>query len=117
MNKFYCLFVIFVIGILLYILFFRSIREGLSHQSEMYEISILYNTKGFSPKTIDINVGDTVMWTNEDRINHTVTHRNGKFDSGSMSQGEAFFFTFLQTGIYNYYCSIHPKIKGIINVT
>ena len=66
----------------------------------------------FSPATITINVGDTVRWTNNGAIVHSTTSgtsptADGKWDSGLLSNGQSFSFTFTQAGTYSYFCSIH----------
>ena len=41
----------------------------------------------FSPRTLTINVGDRVTWTNSDQVAHTATANNGAFDTGLIDQG------------------------------
>ena len=60
----------------------------------------------FSPSSITINVGDTIVWTNYDSASHTVTSNDGTFDSGSISNGNTFSFTFTSAGTFNYYCCL-----------
>ncbi len=66
----------------------------------------------FTPKTITINVGDTVTWTNEGQANHTVTASEGSFDSGNLTPGATFSHTFDKAGTYAYYCKYHGKPDG-----
>ena len=77
--------------------------------------------KGFAygPETITVTKGTTVTWTNEDSAPHTVTTTNAPvaFDSGKMNQGEQFSQTFDTAGTYEYYCSIHPNMRGKVIVT
>ena len=44
----------------------------------------------FVPADITINVGDTVIWTKEDSIAHTVTSEDASFDSGRLGQGQSY---------------------------
>jgi plastocyanin len=78
---------------------------------------ILIQSNSFSPDNLSIKVGDTVTWTNKDSYNHTVTAKNGEFDSGNMASGGTFSFTFSKEGTYEYICGIHTFMKGTINVT
>ena len=39
----------------------------------------------FSPRTVEIRVGDTVTWTNRDTVAHTATAQNGSFDTGLLA--------------------------------
>jgi plastocyanin len=70
----------------------------------------------FQPATIRVKVGTTVTWTQQDSIPHTVTSRTGLFDSGSLSLGETFEYTFDELGTYEYYCTIHPSMTGRVIV-
>ncbi len=75
--------------------------------------------KGFSfqPDSITVPVGTTVTWVNGDQVSHTVTSNDGKFDSAAIENGGEFNFTFSEPGTYNYYCKIHPSMKGVVAVT
>jgi plastocyanin len=70
----------------------------------------------FDPQTITVNAGDSVTWTNEDSVSHTVVADNGEFESGQLGQGETFSFTFASVGTYPYTCTIHPGMKGTVIV-
>jgi plastocyanin len=68
----------------------------------------------YSPQTLTINSGDTVIWTNSDNVNHTVT--GGILDSPLFGAGESFKFTFTTKGTYDYICTPHPYMKGSVIV-
>ena len=71
----------------------------------------------FSPSTLTINVGDTVIWTNQDSISHTITSDSGtELNSLQLSNGQTYSHTFNTAGTYNYHCSVHPTMKGTIVV-
>ncbi|GBD09922.1 Plastocyanin [Candidatus Thermoflexus japonica] len=67
-------------------------------------------------------MGTTVEWINqEESASHTVTsgapdNPSGVFDSGRLRPGDSFRFTFHQPGTYEYFCSIHPRMRGRIIV-
>ena len=71
---------------------------------------------------IQIVVGDTVVWKNAGSVDHTVvsgtpkTGLDNKFDSGIIHSGNKFSYTFLETGKYPYYCSLHPWKTGMVDV-
>jgi plastocyanin len=73
----------------------------------------------FSPAALTVNVGDTVTWTNMDTAPHTVTVTSGpvKFNSGNLSTGQSFSYTFTTAGTYSYYCAVHPDMvaKVVVN--
>jgi plastocyanin len=71
----------------------------------------------FSPADIEVQVGDKITWTNDDAAPHTVTATSGAdFDSGSLAQGASFSFEAKKAGTIDYFCSIHPSMKGTITV-
>lgn len=81
----------------------------------MMEMS-MKNTR-FSRPDETMVVGTTMRWTNDDSVNHTVTADDGKFDSGNLSKGDTFSYTFNEPGTYTYKCSIHPsQMQGTITV-
>ena len=61
----------------------------------------------FDPKTIEIEAGDTVTWTNDDNFTHTV-EVDGQEDH-EVGQGESFSITFDTPGTYHYVCTLHSK--------
>lgn len=77
----------------------------------------------YVPRTITINTGDKVTWINTNVEAHTVTSGSensadkGKlFDSGILNANQTFEHTFNKGGVYNYYCTIHPIMTGVVNV-
>jgi plastocyanin len=68
----------------------------------------------FEPASIDVAGGDTVTWTNDGSVPHTVT---GEFaDSGVLEPGQTFSHTFAADGAFDYVCAIHPDMAGIVMV-
>ncbi len=77
------------------------------------------NSPGYLPKTITVVVGvnNTVVWTNDDSVFHTVTATDGSFNSGTIFSGQTWSHTFTQPGTYSYYfCQYHPWMKGTVIV-
>jgi plastocyanin len=70
----------------------------------------------FVPATITIPVGTTVTWFNKDSVAHTVSSRADVFDSGNLSGGATFSYTFDQKGSFEYYCKLHPSMRGKVIV-
>ena len=70
----------------------------------------------YQPNEIEVEVGTTVTWTNEDSFAHTVTSQEAGFDSGNIGAGEEFSHTFNQTGTFDYTCTIHPSMQGTVVV-
>jgi plastocyanin len=70
----------------------------------------------FTPATITVAAGTTIMWTNKDGVAHTVTSDTGLFNSGSMSDGATFSQTFNTAGNFPYHCAVHPGMKATVVV-
>ena len=66
----------------------------------------------FAPKEIHIAPGQTVTWTNDDPLQHTVTADDGSFDSGLIDQGGTFTQEFDTPGTYQYFCQPHGGPGG-----
>lgn len=75
----------------------------------------------FIPPKIEISVGTTVVWTNNDSVAHTVTHRakpeDQVFASPMLAPGDSFSFTFEHPGTYAYFCLPHPFMTGTVVVS
>jgi plastocyanin len=70
----------------------------------------------FDPKALTVKVGQTVTWTNDDDIPHTVVATDKSFRSKVLDTGQSFSFTFTKPGAVAYFCSIHPMMTGKIMV-
>jgi plastocyanin len=76
----------------------------------------------YQPNPVQISVGDTITWTNDDTQSHTVTsgqnaQPDGRFDSSIMAPQQTFEHTFTEgPGEYPYYCALHPNMVGMVNV-
>ena len=79
----------------------------------------------FQPNPVNVKVGDTVRWTNNDNTIHTVIEGNpatggeveGGFASEILGPGVTFEHTFNQTGTFEYYCNLHPNMVGTVIVS
>jgi plastocyanin len=71
----------------------------------------------FNPTPLEIKVGTTVTWQNEDSTAHTVVADDGSFSSNPLNKGDSFSFTFEKAGSFPYHCGIHTNMKGTITVT
>jgi plastocyanin len=70
----------------------------------------------FTPGRIEIAAGTTVQWTNHDPLAHTVTAADRSFDSGLIQPGQSWSRTFTAPGTYDFSCTPHPFMKGVVIV-
>lgn len=71
---------------------------------------------GFTPKTLNAQAGDTVVWTNTGATAHTATAPDGSFDSGDVAPGAKFEHKLDKTGTFTFSCKPHPWMTGKIVV-
>ena len=71
----------------------------------------------FTPATLTVKVGTTVVWTNKDAIAHTVNFATSGINSSVLNQNDHFSHAFTVPGTYDYICSIHPFMHGSVIVT
>ena len=70
----------------------------------------------FSPATLTIKVGTTVIWKNMSSAPHTITSDDGQtFDSGTVAPGGTFKFKFTTAGTFSYHCNYHPYMRATIS--
>jgi plastocyanin len=70
----------------------------------------------FDPQTVNVPVGGSVVWTNNDGQQHTATSA-GNFDAGAIDpQAASMPVTFDTTGTFTYICSFHPFMTGTVVV-
>ena len=86
----------------------------------------------YDPSQMFVTVGDTVIWYNDDKEGHTVTSGegsgrfgwmsdnfgkpNGLFDSDVFMPGDSWSHKFEDSGVFSYYCKIHPWMEGVLIV-
>jgi plastocyanin len=93
-----------------------SSSSALHAMQEGITVSIVGNSgrNSYNPNPIEIKVGDTVTWINNDSSPHTVTSSSNDgsitFDSDVLRRGEMFSFTFDKEGQYPYLCTLHPSM-------
>ena len=77
----------------------------------------------FSPQRIQVVLGTTVTWTNQDTVSHNVTiapvvmSSSNNWESGLLSPGQSFSYTFSSQGTFQYHCQEDPGMVGIVIVT
>lgn len=78
----------------------------------------------FSPVHIQVVLGTTVTWTNQDNVPHTVTFSpvvissSDSWESGLLYPGQSFSYTFTSRGTFQYSCQEHPfSMSGTVIVT
>jgi plastocyanin len=71
---------------------------------------------GFVPATLTVHPRDSIMWSNDDLIVHTVTAADHSFDSGDLAGGKSWSFIARKKGTFPYACRYHPNMTGTLIV-
>jgi plastocyanin len=90
----------------------KPIPGGIQGSNEVW-----IRESGFNPTTLTVDLNTTVIWTNKDSKEHTVTTDDGNgFDSGNIEPGSDFSHQFTSRGIFAYHCKYNFAITGTIIV-
>ena len=73
--------------------------------------TIVISGMQFKPAELTLQKGDTVIFVNNDLVVHDITEEPDKtWTSSNLSPGQS--YRIAVRGSSNYYCSIHPTMKG-----
>lgn len=77
-----------------------------------FDLRIDIKDNFYFPQVIQINPGQSIGWVNEGARSHTTTADDGTWDSGTLSPGQFFMFTFANEGVHPYHCLIHGLVMN-----
>ena len=80
------------------------------------ELAVAIDGMRFSPATLALKPGDRVTWVNKDLVPHTVTARDGRFDSRTIAAGASFTWTATGSGRIEYACLYHPTMVATLTL-
>jgi plastocyanin len=100
-------------------------KASLSQDKPVFGATHVYlRHETFSPASIQVVLGTTVTWTNQDDVPHTVTlspvviSSSDNSESGLLYPGQSFSYTFTSQGSFQYHCQEHPfSMSGTVIVT
>ena len=100
-----------------------------SHHSSVTTVSIVrgalnpISEQSYDPSPVTVKSGSTIRWVNEDLAPHTATSGSPEggpsshYDTGIIGPGQsADQVMTLSKGVLEYYCTLHPYMKGTINI-
>jgi plastocyanin len=79
-------------------------------------VNVAISGFAFNPPSLNITVGTTITWTNQDSTTHNVKADDNSWGSNDLNKGDTFSYTFNQAGTYSYHCGFHANMKGTITV-
>ena len=75
--------------------------------------SVHINGADYGPLPSGLKAGDTITWTNDDTVAHTVTARDHSFDL-HLNPGQSAKLTLQKDGTFPIYCIYHSTMRGVL---
>ena len=72
--------------------------------------------RAYSPARLTVLEGDAVTWRNQDLMIHNVSAAGGAIFSGGLNRGQTFTHSFSAVGSYPFLCTLHPFMRGQVDV-
>jgi len=97
----------------------KHLQAGLGNESKPAAVRthvVTIADMQFTPATLDLVPGDTVVWINKDLVPHTATAASGTFDSGKIEAQNSWRYTIRASGRFSYACAYHPTMTGLVAV-
>ena len=88
-----------------------SAEENDGTESDAKQTTVEMKSISYNPKSVEVPVGGSIVWTNKAFSNHTATSEDGKtFDTGEIKPGASSSpVKFDKEGKFTYHCTIHGK--------
>jgi plastocyanin len=83
-----------------------------AHSPKVLHVDI--RAMAYVPNALAVSVGDTVEWTNNDLVPHSVTNKT--FDSKSIAPHQTWSYVAKEPGDFAYGCTFHTTMVGAIIV-
>lgn len=94
--------------------------SGQAKRAKPVTHTVIIDATTYTPATVTIKPGDSIVWLNRDLIPHTATSTlakdKGGFDSGAIAPGKSWKYTPGETRAFAYVCTFHPTMKGQLTV-
>lgn len=88
---------------------------ALSIPAQAGTVRVTIKDLDFAPKEVKAKVGDTVEWVNKDAFAHTATAADGAWDV-KLAPKHKGQIVLKKPGTFDYFCKIHPNMKGRVVV-
>lgn len=85
-------------------------------QSATNDQNVSISRFAFSPPEQWLLGGKSIIWTNNDPVDHDVAAVDGSWDSGTIASGATFSHEFDSTGDVSYVDTLYPGMAGVIHV-
>ena len=91
------------------------VESQINEPPEAATHTVIIENMSFTPDTLNIQSGDTVEWINRDIFTHDVTSLNDReLTSGILETDDRYRLVLYKD--FEYLCSFHPSMTGVILV-
>lgn len=106
-----------IIGVLCFGLVTFSILScnNAKQESQPKTDTVIISGMKYNPEVLHVNKGDTVLWINQDIVEHNVTAFPDKEWTSDSIPIDGSWKKVIESS-FDYFCSIHPTMKGKIEV-
>jgi plastocyanin len=105
--RFKLLFLFFLAG-------FTLVNGPASVFAKSTDHTVIIENMKFTPAELTVAAGDLVAWENKDLVPHTVTAKNGAFDSKAIMPGKTWKWRSRKQGRIEYKCLFHPTMEAVV---
>ncbi len=81
-----------------------------SHAGKEHMVNIV--GFAFDPPALDVQVGDTITWTNKDSAPHTASADDGSWATGTLRKNESASVVVTNGMSGDYHCKFHPSMTA-----
>lgn len=79
-------------------------------------VTVRINGMRFEPAFITVKPGTTVTWVHGSQMPHAISGNADGLRSSTLYKGQKYSHTFKASGLYNYFCALHPSMTGSVVV-
>jgi plastocyanin len=87
-------------------------NDSKSRDPKAKQITVKVKSLSFGPKKVEVQFGESVVWTSEARTNHSATSDDDgtTIDTGDIEPGKSSkAVKFEEAGEFKYHCKVHCK--------
>lgn len=92
-----------------------AMPAGAQESGAPREFTVLMDNMVFGSVPPGAKVGDTILWVNNDTVQHTATARDGSFDV-RLQPGKRARTVLTKAGNFAIYCIYHPMMRTTLRV-
>ncbi len=101
--------------------YFCSIHTTMTGLVRVTRAVVNIQSFAFQPASLNVQVGDTVVWANHDGVTHTATSGtsptpDGVWDTGFIGPSGSAAVAMTASGTHSYFCQIHTFMTGTVTV-